>query len=110
MNLVNAWTYSVMVLFHLPYILCTFSSEICDTKSLLNIVSFTKYSHTKGMHKSLLSHESSTRIDARKAETVRRPKEDCNLSNLPAPGHLMHVNMAELSDALRGAPIIPESG
>ena len=61
------------------------------------------------MHNSLAMNQARALMQG-KAETVRRPKEDCNLSNLPEPGHLMHVNMAELSDALRGAPIIPESG
>ena len=56
-----------------------------------------------------MSHESRTRIAARKAESVRRQNEDHTSSNLPEPGHLMHVNGAGLSDELLGALIISPS-
>ena len=50
------------------------------------------------------------RFAARKAESVRRPKTDRDSSNLPDPGHSMHVNGAELSDELREGPIISRVG
>ena len=63
---VNAWTYYVTVYFHLANILCTFSSDICDSKSLQNIASFTKYSRMKGMHNSLAMNHARALLQGRR--------------------------------------------
>ena len=70
-----------------------------------NIASFTKYSRTIGMHTSLAMNHARTLLQER-----RRPKEERNSSNLPEPGHFVHVNRPELSDELLEAPIISRVG
>ena len=79
---VNAWTYSVVVYFHLPTTQI-FRSGFCSRKSPHNIVIFTKESCTTRMACIFISHESRTHIATTKAETAKNLTEDFDSLNLP---------------------------
>ena len=81
--------YSATIQFHLPNILCTFRSEICD---LQNIVRFTKYSRTITciFHEPWITH--ATLLQERRRLLEGRKKIVIHRTSRNRPLKLLHIN------------------